>query len=170
MNYLRYFKFKSEPFGPSIAQRDYFASDAQTRVVQKLLWAAEGMRGLAVVAGQVGYGKTTIAQRLTTLLPTSRFRTIMVVMIHAGVEPQWLLAHIAQSLGVADIGTNKLELVGSIHRQLTRFHAEGRKVVLLLDEAQMLSGLAMMEELRGLLGRRCPSRRRRCPSFYREIF
>jgi len=159
MNYLQYFRLTSEPFGHAPALGSYFASEAQTRVVDRLLWAVEGMRGLAVVAGDVGYGKTTIARRLLSLLPGKHYRAVMVVMVHAGVKPEWLLGHIASQLGVETIGDNKLELVSRIYIQLERLYAEGRKVVLLLDEAQMLTGRAMMEELRGLLNLEMPGRK-----------
>lgn len=159
MNYLQYFRLSAEPFGHAPAQDAYYASSAHTRVVDRLLWAVEGMRGLAVVSGDVGYGKTSIARRLMSLLPSQEYHSVMVVMVHAGVKPEWLLAHIARQVGVESVGDNKLELIGRIYAQLEHLHGQGRKVVLLLDEAQMLTGRPMMEELRGLLNLEMPGKK-----------
>jgi general secretion pathway protein A len=159
MNYLQYFRLRAEPFGHAPAQDAYYASTAHTRVIDRLLWAVEGMRGLAVVSGDVGYGKTTIARRLMSLLTSENYHAVMVVMVHAGVKPDWLLAHIARQLGVESVDDNKLELISRIYVQLERLHAQGRKVVVLLDEAQMLTGRPMMEELRGLLNLEMPGRK-----------
>ena len=159
MNYLQYFRLRAEPFGHAPALEAYYASAAHTRVVDRLLWAVEGMRGLAVVSGDVGYGKTSIARRLMSLLAPKDYHAVMVVMVHAGVKPEWLLAHIAQQLGVETGGDNRLELIGRIYTTLEHLYAQGRKVVLLLDEAQMLTGREMMEELRGLLNLEMPGRK-----------
>ena len=159
MNYLQYFRLTSEPFGHAPAHDAYFASEAHTRVIDRLVWAVEGMRGLAVISGQIGHGKTTLARRLMQVLPASSYHAVMVVMVHAGVKPEWLLAHIAQQLGVSHVSDNKLVLIGEIHEQLEKFYAQGRKVVVVLDEAQMLTGREMMEELRGLLNLEMPGKK-----------
>ena len=159
MNYLQYFRLNKEPFGHAPAQDAYFASEAHTRVIDRVVWAVEGMRGLAVVSGDVGHGKTTIARRLVSVLPQANYHTVMVVMVHAGVKPEWLLAHIARQLGVEEISDNKLDLVSRIYDQLEKFYAQNRKVVIVLDEAQMLTGRDMMEELRGLLNLEMPGKK-----------
>ena len=159
MNYLQYFRLNAEPFGHAPAHDAYFASESHTRVIDRVVWAVEGMRGLAVVSGEVGHGKTTLARRLVGVLPRVGYQTVMVVMVHAGVKPEWLLAHIARQLGVTHISDNKLELIGRIYEQLEQFYAQGRKVVIVLDEAQMLTGRPMMEELRGLLNLEMPGKK-----------
>ena len=117
------------------------------------------MRGLAVVSGDVGHGKTTPARRLVSVLPKPHYQAVMVVMVHEGVKPEWLLAHIAKELGVAEISDNKLDLIGRIYRRLEVLFEQNRKVVIVLDEAQMLTGRAMMEELRGLLNLEMPEKK-----------
>lgn len=159
MNYLQYFRLSHEPFGHAPAQDAYFASESHTRVIDRVVWAVEGMRGLAVVSGDVGHGKTTLARRLMQVLPDTTYQTVMVVMVHAGVKPEWLLAHIAKQLGVMEISDNKLDLVGRIYVRLEHYYKEGRKVVIVLDEAQMLTGQEMMEELRGLLNLEMPGKK-----------
>ncbi len=159
MNYLQYFRLNTEPFGHAPAHDAYFASESHTKVIDRLVWAVEGMRGLAVVSGHIGHGKTTLARRLMQVLAPASYQAVMIVMVHAGVKPQWLLAHIAQQLGVDSISDNKLVLIGEIFKRLEQFHAHGRKVVIVLDEAQMLTGREMMEELRGLLNLELPGKK-----------
>ncbi len=159
MNYLQYFRLKSEPFGHAPALDAYFASESHTKVIDRLVWAVEGMRGLAVVSGDIGYGKTTLARRLMQVLSPKSYQAVMVVMVHAGVKPEWLLAHIAKELGVAHISDNKLVLIGEIYKKLEQYYAQNRKVVIVLDEAQMLTGREMMEELRGLLNLELPGKK-----------
>jgi type II secretory pathway predicted ATPase ExeA len=58
------------------------------------------MRGLSVLVGDIGAGKTTLARRLLDALPEEEYEAALFVIIHSGVTASWLLRRIALQLGV----------------------------------------------------------------------
>lgn len=159
MSYLDHFGLRHEPFSNAPTERFYFGSPQHERAMQRLLHVIEGMRGLAMVVGEIGKGKTTLARRLLERLPEDRFEASLLVIIHAGVDAAWLLQRIARNIGVQEPSQDKLELLGQVYERLLAIHREGRKAVVLIDEAQMLGTKELMEEVRGLLNIEVPGQK-----------
>jgi len=114
------------------------------------------MKGLAILIGDIGHGKTTLARRLLDALPPEEFEAAMLVVVHAGVTANWLLKRIAQQLGVAEPADDKLTILSQLYARLVEIHECGRRAVVLIDEAQMLASRELMEEFRGLLNLEVP--------------
>jgi len=159
VSYLEHFGLQIEPFSNTPTDRFYFRSPQHERAMLRLMHVIEGMRGLAVLVGEIGQGKTTLARRLLDRLPEDRFEASMLVVIHSGITAAWLLRRIASSVGVRDPAEDKLELLGQVHSRLLEIHREGRKAVVLVDEAQMLQSRELMEEFRGLLNIEVPGQK-----------
>ena len=68
------------------------------------------MRGLSVLVGDIGAGKTTLARRLLDALPEEEYEAALFVIIHSGVTASWLLRRIALQLGVENPAQEKLAL------------------------------------------------------------
>jgi len=117
------------------------------------------MRGLAVVVGEIGAGKTTLARRLLDALPEDEFEAALLVVIHRNVTSEWLLRRLAVQLGVEQPSPDKLTLLSQLYQHLTTLHEQGKKAVVLVDEAQMLGTQELMEEFRGLLNLEAPERK-----------
>jgi type II secretory pathway predicted ATPase ExeA len=73
------------------------------------------------------------------------------VVLHASVTAEWLVRKIAMQLGVEKPADDKTELLSQLCQRLIELHDQKKKAVVLIDEAQMLSNKALMEELRGIL-------------------
>lgn len=159
MSYLEHFGLRSEPFSNTPTDRFYFRSPQHERAMTRLMHVIEGMRGLAVLVGEIGQGKTTLARRLLERLPEDRYEASLLVVIHSGITASWLLRRIASSIGVRDPAEDKLELLGQVYERLLEIHREGRKAVVLVDEAQMLQSQELMEEFRGLLNIEVPGQK-----------
>jgi len=73
------------------------------------------------------------------------------IILHSEISPGWLLRKIATQLGVEQPAKDKIQIIGQLYRRLLQLHEMGKKAVVLIDEAQMLSSKELMEEFRGLL-------------------
>ncbi len=151
MGYLEYYDLKEHPFTNVVDNRFYYNSVQHYEALQKLRYAIDSRRGLAVVIGDIGTGKTTLARRLLDELEEEQYEAALLVVIHSSVSSDWLLRKFAMQLGVEEIKTDKLEILGQIYERLREINEEGRKAVILLDEVQMLNSRELMEEFRGLL-------------------
>ncbi len=159
MNYLSFFELKLEPFSNAPVSQYYFGSQQHGRALVRLMHAIESMKGLAVLIGDIGAGKTTTARRLLESLPEEQYEAALLVMVQAGVSPQWLLTKIAYQLGVTQPSDDKTRLLGQLYRRLYAIHESGRKAVVLVDEAQMLNTRELMSEVRGLLNMEIPDQK-----------
>jgi general secretion pathway protein A len=151
MDFLEFYKLKEHPFSSSIDSRFYFNSSQHAEALLRLKYAVDTMKGLAVVVGGVGTGKSTLARRMLDELDETVYEAALLIVLHTSVTTDWLMKKIAMQLGVKNIGSTKLEILGQVAHKLHAIHDSGLKTVLLVDEVQMLKSQEIMEELRGLL-------------------
>src|SRR5512135_1066602 len=159
MNYLEFFELHQEPFSNAPVARFYFDSQQHGQALMRLRYAVEQMKGLAVLVGDIGAGKTTLARRLLDSLPEDQFEAALLMVVHAETTQQWLRSRIALLLGVEQPSDDKLKLLSQVYQRLVAIHQAGRKAVILIDEAQMLRSRELMEEFRGLLNLELPERK-----------
>jgi general secretion pathway protein A len=151
VDYLEYYKLSEHPFSNVVDSRFYYNSPLQSEAIAKLKYAIDTKKGLAVVIGNIGAGKTTLARKLLEELDEENYEAALLVIIHSSVSSEWLFKKFAIQLGVQDISNDKVELLGNIYRRLHEINEEGKKAVVLMDEVQMLNSREIMEEFRGLL-------------------
>jgi type II secretory pathway predicted ATPase ExeA len=159
MTYLDYYELKHEPFSNAPVGRFYFNSPQHAQALMRLNHAVERMKGLALCVGPIGAGKTTLARRMLDSLPEDQYEAALLVIVHSGITPTWLLRRVALQLGVERPGEEKLQLLSQLYGRLVELHQQGRKAVVLIDEAQMLRSREIMEEFRGLLNLEIPERK-----------
>jgi type II secretory pathway predicted ATPase ExeA len=151
MDYLKFFGFEEEPFRNDPDPRFYFESRAQAEARLRLLRGLQQRRGLCVVVGAPGCGKTTLARHVPHALDRERFVARALVVAHAAVDRGWLVRRIARAFGVTEPRRDPLRVLSQIYERLAAMQSSGRHPVLLLDEAQLLRDTETMEEFRGLL-------------------
>ncbi len=159
MSYLEYFGLGSEPFSNAPVSRFYYNAPQHQQALTRLLYAVNSMKGLAVLVGEIGAGKTTLARRLLDSLSEDEYEAALLVIIHSGINASWLLRRIALQLGVENPAQEKLTLLSQLYARLMQIYEQGRKAVVLIDEAQMLETKELMEEFRGLLNLEVPERK-----------
>lgn len=157
MDYLEYYRLREHPFSNVVDNRFYFDSAQHRDALLKLKYAIDTKKGLAVVIGDIGTGKTTLARRLLDDLNEDIYEAALLVVIHSSVSSEWLLRKFAIQLGVKDVEEDKVKMLGQIYRRLLEINESGRTAVLLIDEVQMLRSREIMEEFRGLLNMEMPS-------------
>lgn len=159
MTYLDYFELSQEPFSNAPVSRFYYNSTQHSQALTRLMHAVSYMKGLSILVGDIGAGKTTLARRMLDSLPESEYEAALLVIIHSGVTANWLLRRIALQLGVESPAQEKLALLSQLYQRLLQIYESGKKAVVLIDEAQMLETREIMEEFRGLLNLEVPERK-----------
>jgi type II secretory pathway predicted ATPase ExeA len=159
LNYLDFYELAQEPFSNAPVSRFYYNSVQHAQALLRLMHAVGSMKGLAVLVGDIGAGKTTLARRMLDNLPEEEYEAALLVIIHSGITASWLLKRIALQLGVESPAEDKLALLSQLYQRLVRIYESGKKAVVLIDEAQMLATKEIMEEFRGLLNLEVPERK-----------
>ena len=144
---------KQEPFSTSPDPGFFFGSEGHRSALCRLQIAIALKRGMSVMAGEIGTGKTTVSRRLSQVLAEDEnvvFR--MILNPYFRTEKQFL-SRMAGAFGipVAKGGMTALDYMEAIERYLFALGVEENKtVVLLIDEAQILPDF-VFEVLRILL-------------------
>lgn len=159
MSYLEHYGLEKDPFSNAPDGRFYFNSEQHSQALLRLMYAVDSNKGLAVLVGGVGTGKTTLARRMLDNLPEERYESSLLVMLHSGITPEWIVTRIALQLGVEEPANDRLQLLKQLYGRLLEIEEEGRRAVVLIDEAQMLQSRELMEEFRGLLNLEIPGKK-----------
>lgn len=159
MNPLEYFGMEREAFSNAPDARFYFNNEQHAQALLRLMHSVDSNKGLAVLIGGVGTGKTTLARRMLDNLPEERYESSLLVMVHAGITPDWIVTRIAMQLGVEAPANDRLTLLRQLYDRLLVIEQSGRRAVVLIDEAQMLRTTELMEEFRGLLNIEIPGKK-----------
>ena len=151
MSYESFYRLKELPFTSTVDMRFYFDTEQCKNAVAKLLHAANEGVGLAVVIGQMGIGKTTLAKKIYDLLQTPQYVCVFLSIIHRSVTASWLLKRIAIQLDITSLPDESFLLVDRIYNKLCDNNKEGKKTIIFVDEANMLQAKDLLEEFRVLL-------------------
>lgn len=151
MSYIEFYNLKEQPFTNTVDTKFYYNSVQHSEALLRLKYAVNTMKGLAVLVGGIGTGKTTLARRMLDELSDKEYESALLVIIHSNITPEWLLKKILTQLGEEKLPDNKTELLSGLYNCLIQIHEAGKKAVVLIDEAQMLQSKELMEEFRGIL-------------------
>lgn len=151
MGYEKFYKLKAHPFSFATDERFYYDSPQHSKSLVKLTHAVETEKGLALMIGDIGTGKTTLSRRLLDQLIDGDVESTLLVIIHSEITSLWFLKKIALMLETPIESENKIEIITAIYHRLLDLTGQNRKVVILIDEANMLQTKEIMEEVRGLL-------------------
>jgi general secretion pathway protein A len=151
MTLLEFFHLNENPFSTTVDSRYFYNAQQHAEALIRLKYAAENMKGLAVVVGDVGTGKTTLATRLLEELEADQYEAALLIVLHKAVTSEWMLRKIALQMEVPKPADNKTELLTQLSRRLAEVFEAGKKAVVLIDEAQMLRSQDLMQDFRGLL-------------------
>ncbi len=141
--YAEFYGLKELPFALTPDPRFIYFTPSHTEVMANLHYGIESGKGLIVVTGEVGTGKTTILRWMMQRLE----RTVMVAyLFNPRLSVTEFYQHVAALLDIQNWET-KPELLTSLGQALESRHARGLRTVLIIDEAQGLSQ-SVLEEIR----------------------
>ncbi len=153
--YESFFRLEHPPFGLTPDPRFLLRARVHHEALAALLYGLGSDKGLMVVIGDVGTGKTTLCRALLEELPPGVEAALILNPYLSEVE---LLGAILDDLGVERQGDTQGELMAALGAHLLDAAAAGRQVVVLLDEAQHLS-VEALEQIRVLSTLETPGRK-----------
>ncbi|HTC43671.1 MAG TPA: AAA family ATPase [Steroidobacteraceae bacterium] len=137
--YLAFFGLNEKPFAITPDPRYLFLSERHAEALAHLLYGITESGGFIQLTGEVGTGKTTVIRSL--LAQTPQHAEIALILNPRMTAPEFLLTICEElGIGVQDSATNSLkDLVDILSQYLLRAHGGGKRVVLVVDEAQNLA-------------------------------
>ena len=135
--YAGYFGLSENPFAITPDPRYLFLSGRHTEALAHLLYGVTESGGFIQLTGEVGTGKTTLIRSLLEKLPET---VDAALIINPRLTIQEFLRAICRELHVdCSAQQSSQELIDALNTHLLQAHARGRRVVLIIDEAQALS-------------------------------
>ncbi len=145
--YTEFYGLREKPFTLSPDPKYLFLSDSHREALAHLLYGIEQGEGFIAVTGEVGTGKTTLCRTLLERLDPS---TEVAFVFNPPLSGMELLQAIHHELGLLGGEATRQELTEELNQFLLAKKAQGRRVLLIVDEAQNLERDAL-EQVR-LLG------------------
>ena len=143
--YESFFALKEKPFALTPNPRFLFLSKTHNEVYAHLIYGIESRAGFVEVTGEVGTGKTTILRTLLSHLDESKYRVAFI--FNPKLTAFELLRNINREFGVDDDGASNPDLIHALNAFLLAENEAGRTPILVIDEAQNLSG-EVLEQIR----------------------
>src|SRR5882762_2498872 len=146
--YLEHFKLHELPFRLSPDPQFLYLSKQHARAkayMESTIWFTDGF---VVITGEIGAGKTTLIE---TFLRELQSDAIVAVINQTQLSPTAFLQTVLVQFGFSPFEMKKPEVIATLSQFLKEQHSSGRKVLLIVDEAQNLSH-RVLEEIRMLSG------------------
>jgi type II secretory pathway predicted ATPase ExeA len=141
-----YWKLARRPFANTPDPAFVYRSQAFAEGFARLLYDATDLRGgLSLITGEIGCGKTMLAHALAERLAGTA--SDVVTLPYPKITPTAMLTSLARGLGMEKPPRARLSLIEAVGARLRELHGNGRRPVLVMDEAQLASP-SLLEELR----------------------
>jgi len=145
--YESFYDFRAKPFQLSPDPTFYYGSKGHKRAMAYLEYGLSQGEGFIVLTGEVGAGKTTLARNLIRNLESKNIVAAQIVSTH--VDSDDMLKLVAAAFGLSYAALSKAALLLELEQFFRRSYQQGKRALLIVDEAQNLSHQTL-EELRML--------------------
>src|SRR5512139_2337481 len=136
--YLEHFKLKELPFRLSPDPAFLYPSQIHSRAkayMESTIWFTDGF---VVITGEIGAGKTTLIE---TFLKEIDQDVVVAQINQTQISPIEFLQTLLAQFGFSPFKMRKAELLATLNQFLIEQYANGRKVLLVIDEVRLLSGI-----------------------------
>lgn len=145
--YTDFYGLTGRPFQLTPDPRFYFDTHTHRKAMAYLTYGLAQGEGFIIITGDVGAGKTTLVGHLMESIDKSKLVAAKIVTTQLDADN--MLKMVASAFGMVIEGLDKSALLNRIEHFLRGQHREGRRVLLVIDEAQNLP-ISALEELRML--------------------
>lgn len=142
--YLSFYGLKEAPFQISTNPRFLWLGEKHKEALASLRYGIHDNKGFLLLTGEVGTGKTTL---INTLLASLGKDVIAVSVPDPGLKQLDFYYFIAAAFNIKAQFSSKGKFLVIFSRFLHEMHEKGKKVLLIIDEAQRMSP-ALLEEIR----------------------
>jgi putative secretion ATPase (PEP-CTERM system associated) len=145
--YETFYGFSGKPFQLNPDPAFFFGSRGHKRAFAYLQYGLYQSEGFIVITGEVGAGKTTIVRNLFEHM--DRDRMVAAQLVSTQLDADDMLRSVAVAFGLPIHAVDKASLLASLEAFLCQVAVDGKRALLVVDEAQNLTPRAI-EELRML--------------------
>lgn len=143
--YRQFFGLKTLPFKITPELEMFYRQGSRQQILEALLYTIARGDGIIKVTGEVGSGKTMLLRLLASKLPSD---TEIIYINSPNLSAKDILLYICNELKIDTRPFNeKFSLTNALQSRLLDLHAQGKRVVMLIDEAQAMTFDAL-EEIR----------------------
>lgn len=142
--YLEHFGMREPPFRITPHTDFFFTGANRGPTLDALIYAITQDEGIVKVTGEVGSGKTMLCRMLLERLPPN---VETLYLANPSLSRQEILGAIADELGIPTDGKATHSLTRALQEALIERYGEGKRVVLLIDEAHAMPAESL-EEIR----------------------
>ena len=148
--YKEYWGFKLSPFENVPDPRFLYLSPKHEEALMRLLYAANGQKGAAMLTGGIGCGKTLLSRVLVQRLTEGKFKVALIS--NPSLPPVSFLREILYQLGIKTTYRLKIDLLHLLNNEILNNLEKGKDTILVIDEAHMIiANKSISEEIRLLL-------------------
>jgi general secretion pathway protein A len=151
VEHLHHFQLAEDPFRNEPLVRLYVESAPHREALLRLERAVRQTKGLCVLGGEVGSGKTMVLRRLLESLEEEVFEANMMVILNGAADADWILGRFAAQLGLEEPAPDRESLLSQVYERLAIIREDGRHAVMIVDDAQALASPETLVEVCGLL-------------------
>lgn len=145
--YESYYGLSAKPFQLRPDPHFFYGSKGHKRAMAYLEYGLSQGEGFIVITGEVGAGKTTLVRNLLGHLPLDQI--IAAHIVNTSLDPEDTLRMVVSSFGLPYESQSKAELLNRLEQFLRTVDRQGKRALLVIDEAQNLNARTV-EELRML--------------------
>ena len=143
--YTEFFGLNEKPFSITPDPRYLYLSRRHADALAHLIYGISESGGFIQLTGEVGTGKTTLIRSVLEQLPE---KAEIALILNPQLSAREFIENICEELRMPiPAGGSLRALIASLNRQLLEAHAQGRRIVLIVDEAQTL-GPELLEQVR----------------------
>lgn len=142
--YCNFYNLKISPFNITSDPQFFFESSSHREALSSLLYGINERKGLILITGEIGAGKTTLCKALLNRLP-SEVKTSLI--LNPYFSELQLLQAIVEDFGLQVVKKNRLNIINRLNSFLLDKISGGENAVLIIDEAQNLTN-RQLEQIR----------------------
>jgi type II secretory pathway predicted ATPase ExeA len=147
--YEQYWNLKTKPFENTPDPKFLYNSPQHEEGLNRMLYVVKERKGAGLLTGVYGCGKTLLARALMRELENSVYK--VAILTNPRLDDVEMLRMIAYNLGISEPPTRKADILITLEKVLLNNLNDGKKTVIVIDEAHAIEDKNIFEELRLLL-------------------